>query len=129
MTTGVFDDGLIVNRRFIQAKEFQVAARRNPSFYALLSYFSSLLSVRKKEEHKQHGNRAQKCRNGDRPNHAFAPASNMINVGLGRGSVSALCRISNSETVKQTGKIDMRRFIISGAPGAGKTAIIRQLEL
>jgi len=25
--------------------------------------------------------------------------------------------------------MDMRRFIISGAPGAGKTAIIRQLEL
>jgi len=43
-------------------------------------------------------------------------------VAIGTCNLSIVLRNSSL-------KVEMRRFIITGAPGAGKTAIIRQLEL
>lgn len=75
MPTGVFDQGLIVNEWFAEARESQVAFGRNSFFYPMLSYyFTNLSSLGKNEQHKQHGHhRAQKCGNGYHPDHALAP--------------------------------------------------------
>jgi predicted ATPase len=55
-----------------------------------------------------------------KPSHSTA-------TGTGRAD-AAFCMALPVNLVFRRGK-DMRRFIITGAPGAGKTAIIRQLEL
>jgi predicted ATPase len=40
-----------------------------------------------------------------------------------------LCEASHRVRIVALGHADLKRFVITGAPGAGKTAIIRQLEL